>query len=212
VGLADSYRSLKQFHKAIEIWEKYLAQGDSDVTVLTRIADAYRKVMDFGLAKMLGQPSYTQEGVIVGTVAYVAPEIALGKGADARSDLYSLGAVLYEMVTGRPPFVGDDSIAIIGQHINSAPVSPSWHRPDLPPALAALILRLLEKDPQKRPASATEVLKALEAIEAGKVAKVSSKEGAALAENPLYRRVFVGREAELRQLQSAFDAATSGQG
>jgi tetratricopeptide (TPR) repeat protein len=91
-------------------------------------------------------------------------------------------------------------------------VSPNWHRPDLSPALAALIMRLLEKDPQKRPSSATEVLKALEAIEAGKAEKLSSQQTEVLAENPLYRRVFVGREAELRQLQSAFDAAASGQG
>ena len=69
------------------------------------------------------------------------------------------------MVTGRPPFVGDDSISIIGQHINTSPVSPSWHRADLPPALETLILQLLEKDPEKRPASAQVVLEALEAIE-----------------------------------------------
>jgi tetratricopeptide (TPR) repeat protein len=78
--------------------------------------------------------------------------------------------------------------------------------------LAALIMRLLEKDPNKRPASATEVLEMLEAIEAGKMAELSTEQSKVLAENPLYRRVFVGREAELRQLQSAFDSATSGQG
>ncbi len=175
-------------------------------------ADGTVKIGDFGLALAVDLFRLTHEGMMVGTYYYMPPEQAMGGEITPRADLYSLGAMLYEMVTGRPPFTGDDAVAIIGQHINSAPVSPSWHRPDLPPALAALILRLLEKDPQKRPASATEVLKALEAIEAGKVEKVSSKEGAALAENPLYRRVFVGREAELRQLQSAFDAATSGQG
>ena len=103
-------------------------------------------------------------------------------------------------------------MAVIGQHINTPPVSPSWHRPDLSPVLAALILRLLEKDPQKRPATATEVRQAVEAIEAGSAKKVDSKEAAILAENPIYRRVFVGREPELRQLQSAFDNAVSGQG
>ena len=82
------------------------------------------KLMDFGLAKMLGQPSITQEGIIVGTVAYVAPEIALGKGADARSDLYSFGAVLYEMVTGKPPFPGEDPVKIIFSHIHDYPTSP----------------------------------------------------------------------------------------
>jgi tetratricopeptide (TPR) repeat protein len=134
----------------------------------------------------------------------------MGGKVTAKVDLYSLGAMLYEMVTGRPPFVGDDSIAIIGQHINTPPVSPTWHRADLPPALETLILQLLEKDPDKRPESAAVVLQALEAIEAGKIGKEPSTETP--PENPLYRRVFVGREPELKQLQSAFDGAISGQG
>ncbi|PIX31569.1 hypothetical protein COZ60_03820, partial [Candidatus Bathyarchaeota archaeon CG_4_8_14_3_um_filter_42_8] len=100
------------------------------------------KLMDFGLAKMLGQPSITQEGVIVGTVAYVAPEIALGKGADARSDLYSLGAVLYEAVTGRPPFLGEDSVKIIFSHIHDYPISPNKLNPKVQQALAECIMKL----------------------------------------------------------------------
>src|SRR5439155_18043415 len=81
-----------------------------------------------------------------------------------RSDFYSLGAMLYEMVCGRPPFVGDESVAIIGQHLNTPPVAPSWHRPDCPPGLEALILRLLEKDSGRRPASAAQVVAALASI------------------------------------------------
>jgi hypothetical protein len=140
------------------------------------------------------------------------PEQAMGGEVTAKADLYSLGAMLYEMVTGRPPFVGDDSIAIIGQHINTAPVSPSWHRADLPPALETLIMQLLEKDPQKRPESAALVLQALESIDSSKAKPLPVKERPTIPENPLYRRVFVGREAELKQLQSAFDGAISGQG
>src|SRR5438477_9743020 len=82
----------------------------------------------------------------------------------ARSNLYSLGTMLYELVCGRPPFVGDESVAIIGQHLNTPPVAPTWHRPDCPPGLEAIILRLLEKDPAKRPANATEVAAALAAV------------------------------------------------
>jgi tetratricopeptide (TPR) repeat protein len=174
--------------------------------------DGTVKVGDFGLALAVDLSRLTNEGMMVGTYYYMPPEQAMGGEITAKADLYSLGAMLYEMVTGRPPFTGDDVVAVIGQHINTPPVSPNWHRPDLPPALAALIMRLLEKDPNKRPASATEVLEMLEAIEAGKAEKLSAEQSKALADNPLYRRVFVGREAELRQLQSAFDAATSGQG
>ncbi|MGA8848490.1 MAG: protein kinase [Dehalococcoidia bacterium] len=173
-------------------------------------ADGTTKIGDFGLAVAVDLSRLTQPGMMVGTVTYMPPEQAMGGKVTAKADLYSLGAMLYEMVTSRPPFVGDDSIAIIGQHINTPPVSPTWHRADLPPALETLILQLLEKDPEKRPESATVVLQALEAIEAGKVKKEPSKE--ASAENPLYRRVFVGREPELKQLQSAFDGAISGQG
>jgi serine/threonine protein kinase len=101
------------------------------------------KLMDFGLAKMLGQPSITQEGMIVGTVAYVAPETVLGKSADARSDLYSFGAVLYEMVAGKPPFHGEDTVKVIFSHIHDYPVSPSRLNSKVPQALAECIMKLL---------------------------------------------------------------------
>jgi tetratricopeptide (TPR) repeat protein len=172
-------------------------------------ADGTAKIGDFGLALAVDLSRLTQPGMMVGTVTYMPPEQAMGGEVTAKVDLYSLGSMLYEMVTGRPPFVGDDSIAIIGQHINTPPVSPTWHRADLPPALETLILQLLEKDPDKRPESAAVVLQALEAIEAGKIKELLQE---APAENPLYRRVFVGREPELKQLQSAFDGAISGQG
>src|SRR4029077_5633889 len=123
------------------------------------------KLGDFGLAVSLDRSRLTQAGMMVGTVAYMPPEQAMGGEVTPRSDLYSLGAMLYEMVTGRPPFVGDESVAIITQHLNTAPVSPSWHNPSLPPALETLILRLLEKDPSRRPASAGEVREALLAIQ-----------------------------------------------
>src|SRR4029077_13921255 len=108
---------------------------------------------------------------------------------------YSLGAMLYEMVCGRPPFVGDESVAIIGQHLNTPPVAPSWHRPECPPSLETLILRLLEKDPSKRPASATEVREALESVgPAAAPRELSTVASAPSGDNPLYRRTFVGRE------------------
>jgi tetratricopeptide (TPR) repeat protein len=175
-------------------------------------SDGTPKVGDFGLALTADLSRLTDENMMVGTYYYMPPEQAMGGDVTAEADLYSLGAMLYEMATGRPPFTGDDMVAIIGQHINTAPVSPSWYRPDLPPALAALIMKLLEKDPNKRPASATEVLETLEAIESGRAEDLSRDQSKGVADSPLYRRIFVGREAELRRLQSCFDAAISGQG
>ncbi len=173
-------------------------------------ADGTAKIGDFGLAVAVDLSRLTESGIIVGTVAYMPPEQAMGGAVTSKTDLYALGAMLYEMVAGRRPFVGEDALAIIGQHINTPPVSPAWHRADLPSALEALILQLLEKDPNKRPESASAVYQVLESIESGKIKE--GKEARTPAENPLYRRVFVGRETELRQLESAFDNAMSGHG
>jgi tetratricopeptide (TPR) repeat protein len=175
--------------------------------------DGRAMIGDFGLAVAVDRSRLTQAGMMVGTVSYMPPEQAMGGEVTPRSDLYSLGAMLYEMVCGRPPFVGDESVAIIGQHLNTPPVAPTWHRPDCPPGLEALILRLLEKDASKRPSSASEVREALESVSTPSAAPTVHEEVASPHEHdPLYRRVFVGRETELRQLQQAFDAAMSGQG
>jgi tetratricopeptide (TPR) repeat protein len=176
--------------------------------------DGRAMIGDFGLAVAVDKSRLTQAGMMVGTVSYMPPEQAMGGEVGPRSDLYSLGAMLYEMVCGRPPFVGDESVAIIGQHLNTPPVAPSWHRPDCPPALEALMLRLLEKDPSKRPASAEEVRKSLESVTPSSSPRQQTvaQELPAGGDNPLYRRTFVGRENEVRQLQQAFDAALSGQG
>ena len=126
--------------------------------------DGTPKIGDFGLAVSSDNPRLTLEGMMVGTLYYMPPEQASGRNVTAQSDLYSLGAMLYELVTGTPPFTGKDPVTIIGQHVNNVPVSPTWHNPSCPQALEDLILRLLEKSPSKRPNSATEVLIALDAI------------------------------------------------
>ena len=89
--------------------------------------DGVAKIGDFGLAVNMGRSRLTQHGLMVGTVAYMPPEQALGGEVTPRSDLYSLGAMLYELVTGKPPFQADDPTAVISQHINTPPVAPSWN-------------------------------------------------------------------------------------
>ncbi len=175
--------------------------------------DGTAKLGDFGLAVALDRSRLTQAGMMVGTVSYMPPEQATGGEVTPRSDLYSLGAMLYEMVCGRPPFIGDESVAIIGQHLNTPPVAPSWHQPGLPAGLEALILRLLEKDPSKRPESAAEVRELLASVDLrAPPPSTPAEPGEASAANPLYRRTFIAREQELRQLEGAFDAALSGAG
>ena len=131
--------------------------------------DGTAKIGDFGLAVSLDRSRLTQEGMMVGTVSYMPPEQAMGGEVTPQSDLYSLGAMLYELVTGRPPFLGDDSVAIIGQHINTPPVAPTWHNEQCPRALEALKMRLLAKNPSERPESATDVLTALEGIDLAEI-------------------------------------------
>jgi class 3 adenylate cyclase len=176
-------------------------------------ADGTAKIGDFGLAVSLDRSRLTMEGMMVGTVAYMAPEQALGRQPDARSDLYSLGCVTYEMVTGRTPFLGDDPVAIISQHINTAPVAPSWHNPQVPRALESLILRLLAKDPNERPSSASAIPEALQAIVA--TASTTTPVAAESDVNPLDRLatgIFVGREKEMDELRAGLEDSLSGRG
>jgi len=176
-------------------------------------SDGTAKIGDFGLAVSLDRSRLTTEGMMVGTVAYMPPEQAMGGEVTPKSDLYSLGAMLYEMVTGRPPFLGDDAVAIIGQHINTPPVSPTWHNPRCPRPLEALILRLLAKDPSERPGSAADVVAALEAIDIGAgVEESSTDSGDAHALDGLAGGVFVGRQREMGELKAALEDTLSGRG
>jgi predicted ATPase/class 3 adenylate cyclase len=174
--------------------------------------DGTAKLGDFGLAHTMDRTRLTMDGMMVGTVAYMSPEQALGRHPDSRSDLYALGASLYEMATSRPPFLGDDVVAVISQHINTPPVAPSWHNPDVPRALEALILRLLAKAPEDRPESAKAVRDALAAIRST-VSVSTAREDS--DPNPLDRLaggVFVGREREMDELRGALEESLSGHG
>src|SRR5919107_881619 len=164
--------------------------------------DGTAKLGDFGLAFSLDNARVTRTGAIVGTAAYMAREQALGHQPDAASDLYSLGAMLYEMVTGRPPFVGDDVVAVISQHANAEPVAPSWHVPGIPDELERLILDLLAKSPAARPANAAEVRERLAAVPTTLTApeeQVPRSDDQSGVEG-VAEGVFVGRQKEVDRL------------
>ncbi|MBN2369452.1 MAG: protein kinase [Vicinamibacteria bacterium] len=116
------------------------------------------KVMDYGIARARSFDGLTVTGAFLGTPDYVAPETAEGRGTDGRSDLYSLGVVFYEMVTGRRPFVGDTHYATLKKHCLEPPTPPSDLEPGVPEEIEAMILRLLQKDPAERYATAGELL------------------------------------------------------
>ncbi|HEY1622044.1 MAG TPA: Stk1 family PASTA domain-containing Ser/Thr kinase, partial [Streptosporangiaceae bacterium] len=122
--------------------------------MLTRTGDV--KVMDFGIARAVSdtQATMTQTAQVIGTAQYLSPEQARGERVDARSDLYSTGCLLYELLTGRPPFTGDSPVAIAYQHVREDPVPPSLIDPEVPPWADAIVLKAMAKDPADRYQSA----------------------------------------------------------
>ena len=129
------------------------------------------KVMDFGIARAISDSSATiaQTSAILGTAQYFSPEQAKGESVDARTDLYSTGVVLFEMLTGRPPFRGDTAVAVAYQHVSEAPVAPNVINPAVSPALDAVVLHALAKDRFERFQTAAEFRADLEIAGEGKV-------------------------------------------
>jgi eukaryotic-like serine/threonine-protein kinase len=119
------------------------------------------KIIDFGLAKATAAEGLTATGMLMGTPYYMSPEQVRGKRVDAASDLYSLGALAYHLVTGRPPFSGENAIAVGFAHLSEMPTPPRQIRPDVPVELDAAILRALAKEPADRPRSPSELRAAI---------------------------------------------------
>jgi eukaryotic-like serine/threonine-protein kinase len=122
------------------------------------------KLMDFGIARVQADRHLTQTGSTVGSLAYMSPEQIKGDDPDGRSDLYSLGITMYEMVTGRRPFVGDSGFKIMAAHLQEAPMAPTDVIPGIPAALSDIILMAIEKDPAARFQSAEAFRSALSSV------------------------------------------------
>jgi eukaryotic-like serine/threonine-protein kinase len=131
--------------------------------------DGKPKVTDFGIARSLDVQGVTQTGTVMGTSQYIAPEQASGQPVDALSDVYSLGAVLYELLTGDPPFDGENFVAVALKHVHEQPPSVLDRRPDVPPRLAAAVDRALAKRPADRFPTMDAFAAELEAVLAGLV-------------------------------------------
>jgi ABC-type oligopeptide transport system substrate-binding subunit len=171
--------------------------------------DGTAKLTDFGLARSVAS-RMTSEGTIMGTVFYLAPELALGHDFDGRADLYALGVMLYELTAGRLPFTAEDPVAVISQHLHAPVVPPRAKNPEIPPALDALIVRLLSKDPEDRPVTAREVLEILQQP------SILDKDAIPTEELSVLERIerghLVGRELEVQQARGAWSRALSGLG
>ena len=120
--------------------------------------DGQVKVTDFGIARAINtEESLTQTGAVMGTATYFSPEQAEGIGVDARSDIYSLGVVMFEMATGRPPFLGETPVAVASKHVRDSPPTPRELNPAIPPTFEAIILKSMAKDPGHRYATADDL-------------------------------------------------------
>ena len=127
--------------------------------------DGTVKVMDFGIARMTsGVETAPQTSAVLGTASYLSPEQAQGGPVDARTDVYSLGVVLYELLVGRPPFTGDSPVAVAYKQVNEAPIPPSQLNPDVPPRLDAVVMRALSKNPANRYQTALEFSEDLQRV------------------------------------------------
>jgi serine/threonine-protein kinase len=138
------------------------------------------KVMDFGIARAMGDAgmTMTQTAAVIGTAQYLSPEQAKGEQVDARSDLYSTGCLLYELLTVRPPFVGDSPVAVAYQHVREEPQPPSVFDPEITPEMDAIVLKALVKDPNYRYQSADEMRADIEACLDGQPVAATAAMGA----------------------------------
>jgi eukaryotic-like serine/threonine-protein kinase len=165
LSLAEAHRK-GIIHRDIKPDNLFLARAPADDG--SNVSEIC-KVLDFGIAKVVRDEGgvdalQTQAGTVFGTPRFMSPEQAQGKPLDARSDLYSLGIILYQMLTGRPPFEDEDAVIVMAQHIKSPPPPMAEVAPDanVPPALEQVVLCALSKDPAHRPASAEQFVQMLE--------------------------------------------------
>jgi tetratricopeptide (TPR) repeat protein len=185
-------------HRDLKPANVLASQGPNGVTV---------KLTDMGIALARGASRVTRTGAVPGTPTFMAPEQALGGAVDGRTDLYALGVMLYSWATGRPPFEGDDALAVVSQHIHAPVVPPRTFRPELTPGLESVILRLLAKSMEERYGSAREVRVALDALGADPGSGAMARD---VAINGLARGRMVGREPELKAIEELWRKAMEG--
>jgi eukaryotic-like serine/threonine-protein kinase len=198
-GIAEQVLTALEYSHRSGLVHRDIKPGNIMITPTGQV-----KVMDFGIARAISETSATiaETSTIVGTAQYFSPEQARGEAVDARTDLYSTGIVLFEMLTGRAPFVGENPVAVAYQHVNQAAVRPSAINARVSPALDAVVLRAISKDRFERYQSAGDFRQELQAADSGTVAikrppPVPDFQATLLGVNP---RATSGSDAAMRQL------------
>lgn len=170
------------------------------------------KLMDFGLAHIAGQKDIDPEGTVTGTLSYLPPEVILGQSTSEQSDFYALGVIFYELASGRPPFEGENLAAVLSQQLNSVAVPPSTHNDQIPFTLDTLILQLLSKQPEERPASVEVIRQDLEDWNHQELTSVPDAAGEYGLIGRLASGRMVGRQPELTQVTELWRRAAGGEG
>src|SRR5664280_148262 len=175
--------------------------------------DGQVKVTDFGIARAINTAeSLTQTGAVMGTATYFSPEQAEGIGVDARTDIYSLGVVLFEMVTGRPPFLGDTPVAVASKHVRDHPPAPRELNPSVPATFEAIILKSMAKDPAHRYPTAEDLRADLLRFNEGRTVQAMSDTTALLAAAGVTRTMgAVGGVDATQAVTAADEAGTEGE-
>jgi predicted ATPase len=180
--------------------------------------DENARIMDFGISRFLQAKGFTQTGMIIGTPDYLSPEQAEGFEVDLRSDIYSLGIILYEMVTGKVPFEGDTALSIVLKHRSELPPDPRKFNHGLSSELSAVILKCLAKNKEERYQSAGELLKELDSLEKGTGVTATAagpRAPAFLTKEEIIEKekpIFVAREQEIKKLNAFLEKVISGNG
>ena len=191
----------------------------SDNIMVTK--DGQVKVMDFGLAKIQGASVLTKEGEIMGTVAYMSPQQATGEAIDHRSDIFSLGVILYELLTGQRPFTGDQEIVVVFSLLNEEPMGVRELNREVPQELEQIVFKALRKEPQDRYQQMDQMVEDLgklrQAMMAGGEATLAelelvAAEELAVEEEREFQAQLVGREEKLAALKELLHRATLGEG
>ncbi len=206
----DSAHQAGVIHRDLKPENIMLVGLDPDCPIEVDTLRPAIKVMDFGLAYFSGDVRITAENLVAGTALYLPPEAALGRTVDSRADLYAVGLILYEMLTGRLPFLGNDPLVVISQHLHATPVSPRWYNNKLSTALANLILKLLSKNPADRYGTAQEVLDELEQTTLSNEPEAPPTVTTFL--DSIARGRLIGRDEEIGLLRGAIDKVLHGPG